>query len=132
MWREYWDSLALPGDFQDFDAELASLPGAYQRLMIECVDGVPAGTIALRPLTSAACEIKRLYVRPAFRGRGLARKLLVRVLIEAKALGYTEAFCDTLPKLLAARELYRSFGFEETGPYSDKPTPGAICLFLAL
>jgi len=132
LWREYWASIGLPGDFQNFDAELASLPGVYQRLLIERVDGKPAGTIALRPSANNACEVKRLYVRPEYRGRGLARKLVDTAIGEARAQGYTQIFCDTLPSMQSALALYKSIGFVETEPYSDHPTPGAIYLRLAL
>jgi ribosomal protein S18 acetylase RimI-like enzyme len=92
----------------------------------------PAGTIALRPLTTTAGEVKRLYVRPAFRGRGLARKLIESAIQEARTLGYTELYCDTLPSMQSALALYRSIGFIETEPYSANPTPGAIFLRLTL
>jgi len=122
----------LPGDFQDFDDEVASLPGVYQRLLVERVQGAAAGTVALRRLNGSACEIKRLYVRPAYRGRGLARKLIEDAIAEARALGYTEVFCDTLPSMQAALALYKSLGFSETSPYSDNATPGAIYLQRAI
>jgi putative acetyltransferase len=128
LWREYWASQGLPGDFQNFEAELATLPGNYQRFLLKRIDGAPAATIALRPLTEQACEVKRLYVRPAHRGQGLARELLAGIIAEAKALGYTQIFADTLPTMQAAQALYRSEGFAETEPYSDHPTPGALYL----
>lgn len=132
MWCEYWASLGLPGDFQHFDAEIAALPGGYQRLLVERVQGAAAGTVALRRLNDSACEMKRLYVRPAYRGCGLARKLIEEAIAEARSLGYTQVFCDTLPSMQAALALYKSLGFSETMPYSDNPTPGAIYLQRAI
>jgi putative acetyltransferase len=124
--------MGLPGDFQNFDAELASLPGVYQRLLVVRIEGKPAGTIALRPLDKHSCEVKRLYVRPRYRGRGLARNLLEDAITEARALGYTQMFADTLPSMQSALALYKTRGFIETTPYSDNPTPGAIFLTLPL
>jgi putative acetyltransferase len=128
LWMEYWESLGLSAEFQGFRAEVASLPGVYVRLLVVYLEGEPAGTVALRPLSENACEVKRLYVRPAFRGRGLARQLLEDIMTEARALGYTEIFCDTLPSMTSALVLYKNMGFTETSAYSDKPTPGAIFL----
>jgi putative acetyltransferase len=85
LWKEYWKSLGLPPDFQNFTEELATLPGKYAppagRLFLARLDGPPAGTAALRPLSNGACEAKRLYVRPAYRRRGLAASLLTKVRI---------------------------------------------------
>ena len=128
LWREYWGSLGLAGEFQNFEEEVASLPGVYCRLLVERVEGEAAGTVALRPLGEGACEMKRLYVRPGYRGRGLARKLVEDALGEARGMGYREVFCVTLPSMGAALGLYRSMGFGETGAYSEDATPGAIFL----
>ncbi len=138
LWIEYWDALGLPPDFQSFDEERRSLPGAYApprgRLLLATIDNVPAATAAFRPLPEreGACEAKRLYVRPAHRGAGLARALLARLIQEARAEGYRELYGDTLPSMEAALRLYDQIGFVEVGPYSHNPTPGATYLRLAL
>lgn len=133
IFREY--ALALDVDlcFQDFDAELANLPGDYSAprgaLFTALVDGQLAGCGALRPLDSAdypnACEMKRLYVRPAFRGLGLGRQLAEVILDCARSAGYTCILLDTLNDMEAARTLYEDLGFEEIPPYYHNPVAGA-------
>jgi putative acetyltransferase len=132
LWREYWASFGLPNDFQNFAAEVASLPGVYRLLLLERVDGNPAGTVSLRPLSDTACEVKRLYVCPAYRGLGLGRKLMEKVMREANQLGYTQMYADTLPAMTSALAMYKDLGFSETGPYTGSPTPDAIFLRIAL
>ena len=136
LWREYWDSLALGPDFQGFAEELRTLPGRYAppagRLLLSTVESKPAATVAFRPLSSAACEAKRLYVRPEFRGQGIGEALVRRILEDARAVGYREMFADSLPSMNAAMRIYRRFGFSETDPYSANPTPGALFLRLEL
>jgi putative acetyltransferase len=132
LWREYWDFLRLPADFQGFEEERGSLPGVYAppkgRLLLARVQGNPAGTAALRPLGGRACEAKRMYVPPSYRGRGIGRALLVRLIQEARAEEYEEMYADTLESLEAALRLYAQMGFSEVPPYSSYPTPGAIYL----
>jgi putative acetyltransferase len=98
LWREYWESLALPADFQNFANEVAALPGVYAppggRLLLASLDGAPVGTAAFRPLTEHSCEAKRLYVHPRHRGKGIGRTLLTRLITEARAAGYREMFGD--------------------------------------
>ncbi len=124
--------MGLPPGFQDFERERASLPGKYAapkgRLLLARIDGQPAGTAALRPLTEEECEAKRIWVCPEFRGCGLGRALLRRLIDEARAMGYCTMFADTLPSMQAALRLYRDTGFEEVSPYSENPTPGAVFL----
>lgn len=136
LWQEYWASFQLSPDFQGFAEELRNLPGVYaapEGLLLMAHSGaVPAGCIALRRLSAAACEAKRLYVRPDFRGQGLARALLQELLRRARSLGYQTLYGDSLPAMTGALSLYRSFGFRQTGPYSAHPTPGAIYLELPL
>jgi putative acetyltransferase len=136
LWTEYWQSLDLPFDFQNFAEELRTLPGKYAqpagRLLLVRIDGHPAGTAALRPLRPDACEAKRLYVRPAYRRRGVAGSLLARLTEEARGSGYRDLYGDTLTKMASALDLYRGMGFVEVGPYSDDPTPGAVYLRLSL
>ena len=136
LWREYWDSLALPPDFQNFTEENRTLPGVYAlpkgRLLLALVQGKPAGTIALRPLSKSSCEAKRLYVRPSYRGEGLGRALLDQLVKEARGAGYQEIFGDTLKSMTSALQMYSQIGFFEVGPYSSSPTPDAIFLKLPL
>lgn len=133
IFREYASSLAVDLCFQGFDAELASLPGEYAEpqglLLLALVDGEVAACGAFRPLADAdyanACEMKRLYVRRAYRRLGLG-SLLARALMERAAeAGYSSMLLDTLDEMEAARELYVGLGFEEIPPYYYNPIPGA-------
>jgi putative acetyltransferase len=136
LWREYWSFLGLPGDFQNFEAELASLPGAYSSpgglILLAQAETDFAGAAALRPLKSKAGEVKRLYVRPKFRGKGVGRALLEGVISYAREFGYSALYADTLPSMSEAQRLYALYGFEKTTPYSANPTPGALYLSLVL
>jgi putative acetyltransferase len=132
LWREYWESFGLPLDFQGFGEELRGLPGLYGTaggaLLLAVYDDEPAGTIALRRLDAAAGEVKRLYLRPKYRGHGLGRRLLEAVTERAIAIGYERLYADTLPQMLEALSLYQRAGFERIEAYSSTPTPGAIYL----
>jgi putative acetyltransferase len=134
LWTEYWQSLGFSDDFQNFATELHSLPGQYAppggRLLLVEMDGAAAGTVGFRQLRPDACEAKRLYVRPAWRGRGIARALMNRLTEEAREIGYRYLYADTLPAMMEALDFYRRMGFAEVGPYSDPPTPGAVWLRL--
>jgi putative acetyltransferase len=133
IFREYAASLNIDLDFQNFDAELAALPGDYAapagHLLLAIVDGSVAGCGALRALPDVdyanACEMKRLYVRPAFRRFGLGRVLAHALLDEARRIGYSAMLLDTLDDMEAARGMYASLGFEEVPPYYFNPVPGA-------
>ncbi len=133
IFREYADGLGVDLCFQGFEAELAGLPGEYAapsgHLLLALVDGQVAGCGALRALHDAdhanACEMKRLYVRPAFRRFGLGRRLAEALMDEARRCGYSVMLLDTLDDMEAARELYASLGFVETAPYYFNPIPGA-------
>ena len=133
IFREYARSLDVDLCFQNFEAELAGLPGEYAppggHLLLAHVDGQLAGCGALRALSEAdyanACDMKRLYVRPAFRGFGLGRILAEGLLDEARRIGYSAMLLDTLDDMEAARELYGSLGFSEIPPYYFNPIPGA-------
>lgn len=133
IFREYAASLDVDLCFQDFEAELATLPGDYATprgaLLLARVDGKVAGCCALRPLDSAdypnACEMKRLYVRPAFRGHGLGRQLAETILDAAHLYDYDHVLLDTLDEMEAARGLYEDLGFEEIPPYYHSPIAGA-------
>jgi GNAT superfamily N-acetyltransferase len=134
LFEEYWASFGFTPCFQNFAVELAGLPGDYRspggRLALALVDGQPAGCVALRRFDGERCEFKRLYVRPQFRGGGRERQLLDWVIAEAKAAGYRQAVADTMPVMAQALAMYERAGFKRTEPYSDHPTPGAICLRL--
>ena len=131
--REYASSLNVDLCFQDFDAELAALPGDYAapsgQLLLAFVDGALAGCGALRALADVdyanACEMKRLYVRPAFRRFGLGRLLAQALLDEARRAGFSVLLLDTLDEMESARGLYASLGFEEIPPYYFNPIKGA-------
>ena len=133
IFREYEASLDVDLCFQNFEAELASLPGEYAapggQLVLAYVDGELAGCGALRPLADAdyanACEMKRLYVRDGFRRFGLGRVLAQALLDEARRAGYSAMLLDTLDDMEAARELYASLGFVEIPPYYFNPIAGA-------
>lgn len=133
LFREYADSLGLDLAFQNFDDELAQLPGDYAAprgaLLLAYVDGALAGCCALRPLDNAdipnAAEMKRLYVRRAFRGFGLGRQLAETILDAARQAGYTSVLLDTLDDMEAARNLYADLGFQSIEPYYHNPIPGA-------
>ena len=133
VFREYAASLDVDRCFQGFEAELAALPGDYAapagQLLLALIDGELAGCGAFRPLPDAdyanACEMKRLYVRPAFRRFGLGRLLAQRLLDDARRAGYSNMLLDTLDDMESARELYASLGFEDVPPYYYNPIPGA-------
>jgi putative acetyltransferase len=137
LFREYAAGLNIDLCFQNFDQEVDGLPGNYAppagRLLLAIEDEQVAGCIALRPFGDGNCEMKRLYVRPEFRGQGLGKKL-VRTLIDvARPLGYRRMLLDTLPgKMDQAIALYRSFGFREIAPYYDNPVQGALFMELQL
>ena len=133
MFREYQQELGVDLCFQNFEDELAGLPGDYAApqgaLVLALVDGQPAGCVALRALTDVdyanACEMKRLFVRRAFRRFGLGRMLAQALLLRATQAGYSTLLLDTLDDMEAARGLYTSLGFEEVPPYYFNPLPGA-------
>ena len=138
--REYADLLGVDLCFQQLDAELAALPGEYVApagaLQVVLVDGQPAGCCAIRALPDAdypnACEMKRLFVRPAFRRYGLGRLLAQALIEQAERIGYSTLLLDTLDDMEAARGLYAELGFKEIPPYYFNPLPGAHYLKIDL
>ncbi len=133
IFRDYASGLVVDLCFQDFDSELATLPGDYApprgTLLLARVNGEIAGCCALRPLDAAdypnACEMKRLFVRHDFRGIGLGRQLVEAVLDAARQAGYSSVLLDTLDDMEAARALYEELGFAEIPPYYHNPIAGA-------
>ena len=133
IFRDYAQSLGIDLCFQNFEAELAALPGEYAppqgALLLALVDGEVAGCGALRALPGSdyanACEMKRLYVRPAYRKFGLGRLLAQALFDRGRQAGYSAMLLDTLDEMEAARGLYASLGFEEIPPYYFNPIPGA-------
>jgi len=130
---EYARGLGIDLCFQNFDEELATLPGEYAapsgQLLLALVDGALAGCGAFRALADVdhanACEMKRLYVRPGFRGLGIGRMVAQALMDHAMQAGYTVMLLDTLDDMEAARGLYVALGFEEIPPYYFNPIPGA-------
>jgi ribosomal protein S18 acetylase RimI-like enzyme len=136
MFREYADGLGIDLCFQDFDAELAGLPGKYARprgvVLLASIDGQTLGCVAMRPIDDEACEMKRLYVRAAGRGRRIGRALAERLCECARAAGYARMRLDTLPSMREAVGLYASLGFVPTAPYVYNPIEGALFMERAL
>jgi GNAT superfamily N-acetyltransferase len=136
LFLEYAASLGFSLCFQGFDQELAALPGGYApprgRLWLLLVDGQPAGCVGLRPQSGGAAEMKRLYVRPAFRGAQLGRALAEAVVQAARELGYERLRLDTVPGMERAQAVYRSLGFRDIPPYTSNPIEGARYLELVL
>jgi len=137
LFTEYSESLGFSLCFQNFDQELANLPGDYVppdgRLLLAYIDDQPAGCIALHKLDEKICEMKRLYIRPAFRGHNLGRKLIDSILADAREVGYTHMRLDTVTGVMdSAIALYCKYGFKEIPPYCVNPQPGVIYMELDL
>lgn len=129
LFREYQGSLGVDLSFQDFESEVSGLPGDYSpptgRLLLAVRGTEVLGCVALHAFHAPRCEMKRLYVRPAARGLGLGRALVVRVLEEARLLGYEEIVLDTLPTMGEAQRMYEMFGFRDIPPYRPNPIAGS-------
>jgi ribosomal protein S18 acetylase RimI-like enzyme len=129
---EYAHSLGVDLSFQDLDHELATLDTFYELILVARSLDQPAGCVALRRIDNAVCEMKRLYVRPQFRGRNLGRELAERIIGEARQRGYHRMRLDTLPTMTSAIPLYRSLGFIEIAPYRFNPIEGTRFMELVL
>jgi putative acetyltransferase len=137
LFLEYAQSLGFSLCFQGFDKELAGLPGDYAppegRLLLTEYDGRLAGCVALHSLEPGICEMKRLYLRPEFRGKGLGRALAERIIAEARLIGYRRMRLDTVePVMRDAVAMYRKLGFREVAPYRTNPIAGAMYMELEL
>jgi putative acetyltransferase len=136
LFTEYASELALDLGFQGFEEELQDLPGLYTppggELLLALKGPLPAGCVAMRPLGSHTCEMKRLYVRPAYRKTGVGKELVAAIIEAGRKAGYSLMRLDTLSSMKAARSLYRSFGFEPIEAYYHNPLEGAVYMELDL
>jgi len=131
LFQEYAQSLGVNLCFQNFEQELAGLPGHYAppdgRLLLAEYDGQLAGCVALHKWEDGVCEMKRLYLRPSFRGKGLGRAIAEKIIVEARGIGYRRMRLDTIEPLMKdAVEMYRKLGFREIAPYRPNPIAGAM------
>lgn len=136
LFTEYANSIEIALCFQSFDRELAELPGKYAppegRLFLALEQELPAGCVALRKIGDGICEMKRLYVRPAFRGGGLGRRLANETILAAREVGYLQMRLDTLSSMTPAIALYESLGFQRIPAYYDNPNGLAVFFELKL
>ncbi len=130
LFREYEKHLGVDLCFQNFEKELAGLPGKYGPphgcLLLAMEETDAAGCMAARPLEAHICEMKRLYVRPSYRGLGLGRLLIREIIEEAHGFGYSRMRLDTLTRLKPANSLYEALGFKQIAPYYSNPLPGVV------
>jgi ribosomal protein S18 acetylase RimI-like enzyme len=129
---EYASSLGVDLSFQDLDHELATLASFYELILVANEGDRTAGCVALRRLDDTTCEMKRLYIRPEFRGHNLGRTLAERIIEEARRSGYARMRLDTLPTMTTAIPLYKSLGFVEIAPYRFNPIAGTKFMELSL
>lgn len=138
LFRQYAASLDIDLSYQDFEGEMAAMPGKYapprgEILLARGADGAAIGCVALRAIEPPdTCEMKRLFVAPAGRGLGLGERLVRQIVDIAQAIGYLEMRLDTLPTMTSALAVYRKLGFEPTKPYYDTPIAGTVFLRRAL
>jgi ribosomal protein S18 acetylase RimI-like enzyme len=136
LFDEYAVSIGIDLTFQNFEQELIHIADIYMppegSLLLAKQDGIPAGCVGLRKIEGRYCEMKRLYVRPKFRGMGLGKALCRRIIQKGRQLGYTKMLLDTLSTMMDAQALYRSHGFKDTVPYYHNPLPEAQYMQLTL
>ena len=132
LFRAYAASLDVDLSYQDFEAEMAAMPGKYappagELLLARDAEGKPLGCVGLRPMEPpGCCEMKRLYVSPEGRGIGLGKALVDAIVEVAERIGYREMKLDTLPSMVGAQSLYRKLGFDVSEPYYDTPVAGTL------
>jgi len=136
LFEEYGASLGVDLSFQNFETELATLPGDYARprgrLWIAMVEREAAGCVGLRPFDQSSCEMKRLYIRPIHRRQGIGKHLALTAIETAKKIGYRRLYLDTLASMTEAIALYRTLGFKEIEPYRFNPLADAVFFQLEL
>lgn len=136
IFLEYQESIDTDLCFQKFEEELTSLPGKYSypsgRLYLAFSGEAVVGCVALRPIKDEKCEMKRLYIKPEYRGQGFGRILAEKIISDAKEIGYKQVFLDTLDTMKSAIKLYHSLGFKNTQSYCYNPLGGAIFMSLDL
>jgi len=132
LFLEYAGFIGVDLGFQDFQREIATLPGDYDPILVAHWNSEPAGCVAMHPIERSLCEMKRLYVRPFFRGHAIGRALAERIIAEARSRGYERMRLDTLPTMTTAIPLYQSLGFVEIPPYRYNPIAGTKFMELDL
>jgi carbonic anhydrase len=136
LFREYAESAGDGFCFKGFEEELAALPGDYAppggRLYLVYMKYEPAGCVGMRKIQDDTCEMKRLYVRPLHRGKGIGRQLVLQLVKDARKLGYSRMRLDTMPYMKRAQALYRAMGFKRIDSYRADPVPGALYFELNL
>jgi len=136
LFKDYASSLDFKLDFQNFEKELADLPGEYSLpngcLLLAKIEKEIAGCVALKELDKGVCEMKRLFVRPKFQKRGIGRGLAIEIIEKARNLDFKFMRLDTIPSMTEALALYRSLGFKKIKPYRYNPIQGAIFMELTL
>jgi ribosomal protein S18 acetylase RimI-like enzyme len=132
LFLEYADFIGVDLGFQDFQREIATLPGDYDPILVAHWNSEPAGCVAMHAIERRLCEMKRLYVRPAYRGHAIGRTLAERIIAEGRRRGYERMRLDTLPTMQEAIPLYRSLGFVEIPPYRYNPIAGTKFMELDL
>lgn len=132
LFLEYANFIGVDLGFQDFQHEIATLPGDYDPILVAHWNSEPAGCVAMHAIQRGLCEMKRLYVRPTFRGHAIGRSLAERIIAEARSRGYERMRLDTLPTMTEAIPLYRALGFVEIPPYRYNPIAGSKFMELDL